>query len=62
MSHLPVGQPEYAGNMRVSVETDAAIEKFEVRERHCGIEDVFVNVVTRTGVDEQNVMFDVALR
>ncbi len=62
MTHLPVGQPEYAGNVSVSVETHAAIQKFEVRERHCGIEDVLVNVVAWAGVDEQHVTLNVAVR
>src|SRR5438477_8237915 len=48
--------------MRMAMKADAAVEQFEVRMRHRGVEHVFINVVARTGVDEQHTMFEMAVR
>jgi len=45
----------------MSVKTDSAIQKLKVRKRNRGVENVLINVVARTGMDEKHVVLNVAV-
>src|SRR5438046_3534722 len=59
---LAVREAEYARHVRVAVKAQLAAQQLEVSVRDRTVEDVFVNVIARAGVDQQDVLLGVAVR
>src|SRR5437870_13469787 len=62
MRHGSTRHAEYAGDVCVTVKAHATVEQLEVGLRHGCVENVFVDVVARTRMDEQDVVFKMAVR
>src|SRR5206468_1555760 len=53
---LAVREAEYARHVRVAVKAQLAAQQLEVCMRDRTVEDVFVDVIARAGVDQQDVL------
>src|SRR5438128_11850889 len=62
MRHGSTRHAEYAGDVCMTVKAHATVEQLEVGLRHGCVENVFVDVVARTLMDEQDVVFKMAVR
>ena len=60
--HRPIRHPKDSGHMRVAVKAHRAFEKFEVGVSHFRVENVLIDVIARTGMYQQHVVLDVAVR
>src|SRR5256885_16315287 len=54
--------PKAPSHARVTMKAAPAVKQLEVRMCHRGVEHVFINMVARTGVNVQNVVFEMAVR
>jgi hypothetical protein len=59
--HSAIRKPKDPRHVRVTMKADPAVKQLEVRVCHRGVEHVFINMVARTGVTEQNVVFEMAV-
>src|SRR6202043_592786 len=62
VSDLTVSEPKYPRYMRMPVKANSAVEQLEVGVRDGGVEHVLVDVIARAGMDQEDVLFDVAVR